>query len=494
MAGPPVVPVVDDALGAFLVATLRARRHKDALTLISLPAPWLPLEPLWDALPSEPAMLWEPPRSPTESADATMTPDQALPHSLLGDGEASLGLGEVAADPERLAGLPVERLAPPGQAPGALRWLGGLPFTGAVAEPPWLDFPATAPSLPRWRYSRGPAGCAWHLTVHAATDSLIAQVAAEYRALTHAGAAPPAVVDAAPQVPLRCQPLPRARWQEWLARILQHIAHGDVDKVVAVRRTTLVFAQPLLPSVVLSRLRAQAPQSIRFALRRGAATFLGATPELLLRKRGRTVTTDALAGTVARGAGSLAELSAQLLGSDKDRREHAPVVEAIKQRLAPLCSDIEAPATPQIRVLPHLLHLHTPIRATTRSPSLPVLDLVRALHPTPAVGGTPTDRALQLIAAHEPQPRGYYAGPLGWYDEHGDGEFAVAIRSGVLLGNTAYVYGGAGIVRGSDPALEYAETATKMRTLLDALGVPRDLPDSTADLGPDLVAGACGGS
>ncbi len=493
MAVPPVG--ADEALDAFLVATLRARRHQDALTLISLPAPWLPLESLWDALPAEPAMLWEPPGAPTDSADGTAEPappaDRASPRP--GEGEACLGLGEVAADPELLAGLPVERLAPPGQAPGSLRWLGGLPFTGAVAEPPWTDFPATAPSLPRWRYSRGPLGCAWHLTVHAVTDSLIAQVVAEYRALVRAGAAPPQAVDAAPQIPLRCQPLPWARWQQWLTRILQHIADGDVDKVVAVRRTTLVFAQPLAASAVLSRLRAQAPQSIRFALRRGDATFLGATPELLLRKRGRTVTTDALAGTVARGTGSLAELSAELLGSDKDRREHAPVVAAIKQRLAPLCRDIEAPAAPQIRVLPHLLHLHTPIRATTRSPSIPVLELVRALHPTPAVGGTPTARALQLIAAHEPQPRGYYAGPLGWYDEHGDGEFAVAIRSGVLLGDTAYVYGGAGIVRGSEPALEYAETATKMRTLLDALGVPRDLPglleDLAADPGADFVEG-----
>ena len=121
--------------------------------------------------------------------------------------------------------------------------------------------------------------------------------------------------------------------------------------------------------------------------------------------------------------------------------------------------------------------LPTPIRATTLSPATSVLALVRALHPTPAVGGTPTARALELIAAHEPQPCGYYAGPIGWYDEHGDGEFAVAIRSGVILGDTAYVYGGAGIVRGSEPALEYAETATKMRTLLDALGVPRELPD-----------------
>ena len=102
------------------------------------------------------------------------------------------------------------------------------------------------------------------------------------------------------------------------------------------------------------------------------------------------------------------------------------------------------------------------------------------------LGRGATHRGGGVQGAHEPQPRGYYAGPLGWYDEHGDGEFAVAIRSGVLLGDTAYVYGGAGIVRGSEPALEYAETATKMRTMLDALGVPRDL----LELGADLTGGS----
>jgi menaquinone-specific isochorismate synthase len=103
------------------------------------------------------------------------------------------------------------------------------------------------------------------------------------------------------------------------------------------------------------------------------------------------------------------------------------------------------------------------------------MELAAALHPTPAVGGTPTAPALQLIAAHEPQARGHYAGPVGWYDEHGDGEFAVAIRSGVLIADTAFIYGGAGIVRGSDPGREYAETAAKMRPLLDALAVPPSL-------------------
>jgi isochorismate synthase len=190
-----------------------------------------------------------------------------------------------------------------------------------------------------------------------------------------------------------------------------------------------------------------------------------------LSKRGSHVTTEALAGTLPRTTAPLTELSAQLLSSDKDRREHELVVTAIQQRLGTLCSEVAAPTSPQIRVLPHLLHLHTPIHATTRASHTNIRELVAALHPTPAMGGTPSAPALQLIADYEPQPRGYYAGPVGWWDEQGDGEFAVAIRSGVITADTAYVYAGAGIVRGSDAALEYAETAAKMRTLLDALGI-----------------------
>ena len=457
-------PAVDSAAAReILIAALRARQKQPGLILIGLPAPWLALESLWAALPAEPAMLWDPPAS--------------RPHPDL-DGESCLGIGEVVG---YASDFPIERIAPPGHATGSLRWLGARPFAGVVAEPPWTDFPAETTILPRWRYTRGPAGCTWHLTVHSLTDELIAQVAAEFSALTEAGAQSLGNNDL--QVPLRSEQLPFARWQEWMRRILQAIDDGLVDKVVAARHTRLVFPQPIEVAAVLGRLRAQAPQATRFAVRRGRATFLGATPELLLHKRGRDVITEALAGTLARTAAPLAALSAQLLGSDKDRREHALVVAAIKQRLAPLCSAIIAPESPQIRALPHLLHLHTPIQATTRELRTDVRELVAALHPTPAVGGTPTATALQLIADFEPQPRGYYAGPIGWWDEHGDGEFAVAIRSAVVAGDTAYVYGGAGIVRGSDPQLEYAETATKMRTLLDALAVPSNDLGSGPDPG-----------
>lgn len=462
----------DAAIRAFLVATLRERRQKKSLLLLSMPVPWLQLEPLWAALPAEPAMLWD-------AAGAVLGTS----------GEACLGIGEVTAlsaehtdrQPEPLGD--VERLAPPGHAPGTLRWLCGRSFAGASAgadadaEPPWTEFPAAIRMLPRWCYTRGPDGSRLHLAVYAPTDALIAQVEAEFQLLSRAGAQPLTADASPPEAPLHSEPLPLGHWQTWIDSILAAIAAEQVEKVVAVRRTTLIFPRAIDVPTVLARLRAQAPQSIRFALRRGRATFIGATPELLLRKRGRTITTDALAGTLSRRNAPLAELSAQLLASDKDHREHALVVTAIKQCLAPLCSDISAPPSPQIRALPYLVHLHTPIRATTRAASTQVLELVAALHPTPAVGGTPTQKALQLIAALEPQPRGYYAGPIGWYDEHGDGEFAVAIRSGVVTGDTAYVYGGAGIVRGSEPAAEYAETAAKMRTLLYALGVPPDFTE-----------------
>jgi isochorismate synthase len=456
-------PLAGEALRRFVVEALHARRGQARLLSLTLPAPALAPEAVWAALGDEPATLWQP-------------PDEAT------DRDCQVGLGEVpgrAATPWTLTAVgglhgPIERLAPAGQAPAALRWLGGLRFAESPPTPPWLDFADDRLHLPRWHYCRGPGGSQLHLLVYAPTADLTARVEDELGRLLRADTAPR---DPAAQLPLRHAALPPGRWQDFIARILAAIDAGEVEKVVAARHSQVGFAQPIAAAAVLARLRAQAPQSFRFALRRGASTFLGASPERLLRKHQRTVETEALAGTLARRPAPLPELAAQLLGSDKDRREHALVVRAICDRLAPLC-EVDEPAeleAPQVRVLPHLLHLHTPLTARTRRPSTHVMELAAALHPTPAVGGTPTAPALQLIAAHEPQARGHYAGPVGWYDEHGDGEFAVAIRSGVLIADTAFIYGGAGIVRGSDPGREYAETAAKMRPLLDALAVPPSL-------------------
>jgi isochorismate synthase len=210
-------------------------------------------------------------------------------------------------------------------------------------------------------------------------------------------------------------------------------------------------------------------------------TFIAATPERLVRRDGATVACDALAGSVARGAAftddapgrsptGADDRATELLASGKDRREHDLVVSAIGTALRELGADVRVPTEPTIRTLRHVLHLHTPIAATLREPHH-VLELAAALHPTPAVGGTPTRIATEWIAARESVPRGWYASPVGWFDLDGNGELAVAIRSGLVTGDRAHLWAGAGIVAGSDPDRELAETDLKLRAILGALGV-----------------------
>jgi isochorismate synthase EntC len=158
------------------------------------------------------------------------------------------------------------------------------------------------------------------------------------------------------------------------------------------------------------------------------------------------------------------------LTSAKDAAEHACVVRALQSRLAPFCASLEVPSAPSVRSLATLLHLRTPLEGKLAR-ATHVLELVEALHPSPAVGGEPRGAAVEWLRASEPVPRGWYAGPVGWFDAQGDGEFAVAIRSGRLEGERAWAYAGAGLVAGSTPASEYAETALKQRGFLSALGV-----------------------
>ena len=213
---------------------------------------------------------------------------------------------------------------------------------------------------------------------------------------------------------------------------------------------------------MLAELDARHAECVRVLMRPpGAATLVAATPERLVTVDGLRVSCDALAGT---------QLDREaLLASDKDRREHALVVDAIAQVLRATGATVEMPAEPGIRALRHLLHFHTPITATLPAPRH-VLELAAALHPTPAMGGTPTNVAKDWIAAHEPA-RGWYASPVGWFDTAGNGELVVAIRSGVLVGDQAHLWAGAGIVAGSDPDRELAETDVKLRAMMDALGV-----------------------
>ncbi len=242
---------------------------------------------------------------------------------------------------------------------------------------------------------------------------------------------------------------------------LAAIDEGAMRKVVLARTSEVVLDAEGSANAVLARLGQRYPSCTRFAIAFEGGTFLGATPERLVAREHDVVTSEALAGSCARGE------ERSLLASLKNREEHAFVVEAILAALAPLCHDLRAGDRPELRSLHDVVHLRTPI--TGRSRDAHVLALVEALHPTPAVGGVPRADALSFIRAHEPMPRGYYAAPFGHFDARGQGAFVVALRSGLLQGDRATLHAGAGIVRGSSPRSEWDETALKMGALLGAL-------------------------
>ncbi len=254
----------------------------------------------------------------------------------------------------------------------------------------------------------------------------------------------------------------------------------DLHKVVLARSLHLHSEQPIAPRELAARLghdpsvatylvplpvEAQAPP----------AWLVGATPELLVSRRGTRVLSHPLAGSARRCADPAedARTAQALLGSAKDHDEHRHVVEAIVAALAPWCSDVQADARPSLHATATMWHLGTRIEATLIDATTPVSALVAALHPTPAVCGTPRQLALDTIRALEPVPRGFYAGAVGWTDADGDGDWYVAIRCARVQGRQARVYAGAGIVADSEPALEVAETAAKFGALLNALGVDR---------------------
>ncbi|HEX6276796.1 MAG TPA: isochorismate synthase [Polyangiaceae bacterium] len=256
-------------------------------------------------------------------------------------------------------------------------------------------------------------------------------------------------------------------WTGLVEAIGAEIARGTLEKVVLARRVTVALERGLDPADVLARLRVEAAESTRFLVRREGSVFLGATPERLAKKQGTALETEAVAGSMSTLD---REAARRLFESSKDLAEHGLVVREIVRALEPLAERLEKPVEPELHELRHVLHLRTPIRAELRGvPHL--LEVVERLHPTPAVGGAPTARALEWIATHERDERGWYAGPIGWFDRDGDGEMAVALRSGVLESDRAHLFVGAGIVEHSAAQAELAETRWKLKTLLSALGI-----------------------
>ena len=261
--------------------------------------------------------------------------------------------------------------------------------------------------------------------------------------------------------------------EEWTAQVetaLDRIDAGRLTKVVLAQALTVGLEDSIDVPATLERLRRRYPNCYRYLLRHAdGGTFFGAPPERLVAKRGDRVETEALAGSAPRGETPEADddYAAAMLADEKLRHEHDLVVEAIREQLAPIARDLSIDER-TIRRLATIQHLRTPIEATLEA-DRHVLDLVEALHPTPAVGGVPPAVAWETIRETESFDRGWYAGPVGWFDAAGDGEFAVGIRSGVATDRTVTLFAGNGIVADSDPAEEWDEVQLKFRPILDEL-------------------------
>jgi len=268
--------------------------------------------------------------------------------------------------------------------------------------------------------------------------------------------------------------LPAAVWMQKAAEIASDVRHGTFEKVVLARSvqvTPPTATTRFTVSSVVSRLRASYPGTYIFALQRGEHFFVGATPERLVQAQNGQIHTMALAGSAPRGTTPEEDehIGSDLLQSEKNSIEHAVVVARVREALLAHCSDVQTSVTPRLLKLKNVQHLETPIVGKLL-PGRCILDVMADLHPTPAVGGFPREEALAAIRRVEQLDRGWYAGPLGWIGTGGHGEFAVALRSGLIADHEAILFAGCGIVGDSDPQSEYSESCLKLQVMLRGLG------------------------
>ena len=260
-------------------------------------------------------------------------------------------------------------------------------------------------------------------------------------------------------------------WKQTVAKAVQDMKNSDLDKIVLARELRVVFKDRIISERVLLNLIEEQPTSYIFSFEVGGDCFIGATPERLIKKKGNEVYSACLAGSIARGKTSEedAGLGAELLHDPKNLMEHQYVVSMITNAMQTVCDQVIVPKEPELMKIRHIQHLFTPVKGVCNQ-KVTILDFVEKLHPTPAMGGLPKEKAVIRIREIEGLERGLYAGPLGWVDSYGNGEFAVGIRSALLQGNEASLFAGCGILEDSQPESEYQETAIKFNPMLSALG------------------------
>lgn len=259
-------------------------------------------------------------------------------------------------------------------------------------------------------------------------------------------------------------------WKKRVSEVVELLKAGTMKKVVLARELRLQFEEQIPVEPVIMNLLEEQRDSFIFAFESKGDCFIGASPERLVKKVKDTVYSTCLAGSIVRGK-TLKEdelLGNELLGDEKNLNEHHFVVEMIKEAMEKVCREVRIPSHPQLLKNKHIQHLYTPVVGKADEESS-LLQLVNLLHPTPALGGLPRIEAVESIRLMEDLDRGMYAAPIGWIDFEGNGEFAVAIRSGLLQGNEASLFAGCGIVKDSNVDSEYQETNIKFRPMLSAL-------------------------
>lgn len=446
----------------------RLEASKDFLS-ITLPGPREAAEKFLRLVPRQHGFLW---RSP---AGEQFAGGGAAGQVTVGGADRFAKLSE--AVPEFFARVAAVSFMGPAPAPVLV---GGAAFApGVPAIEPWEEFVEDAFVLPRWGYRRLRNAASITLTVRREelgsterVERLIEETRTLARAFEYESAT--SLIERIDVSNATVRHLPADDWRMYIDAIHAAIASGEYEKIVAARRCVIDLHRSLEDTGFMARVFAAYPDCTHFAIRRDRATFLGATPETLFRKRGLRLETHALAGTT-RIQDNVTESEssrdvAALQGSRKDLDEHDLVVQRICSELSRLTTSIECAPAPSTRQVRNLIHLQTPISGELREDTT-AFDLLAALHPTPAVGGFPAREAADWICQNEPLERGWYTGTVGWIDANGDGEIAVAIRCGVLTQSRAYVFAGAGVVAASTAAAEYAETAGKMGPVLRALGV-----------------------
>lgn len=381
---------------------------------------------------------------------------------LSGRGEATR-VHVPAGQRHRAADLVAEALGaieldlPPG-APGPAAF-GALPFDPAVAAS--LVVPAV-------QLRRDGDGARWLLRIHpAGTDPDAGRDGVGIADGEGPSDGPPA------RPPERFSITPRTSHDGHVAAVRRAVAEirsGRLAKVVLARAVDIEADRPFDLAATLRRLRASYASCYLYAV----DGFVGASPELLVARSGDVVRAQPMAGTTQRLGDPVvdAQLAARLLASAKDLHEHRVTIDSVHDALLPWCSYLDAEPEPHVVAISNVQHLATTVEGRLSRPLPSVLQLVTALHPTPAVGGQPTAAALELIAELEPGGRGRYAGPVGWVDADGNGEWAVGVRGAEIDGHRATLYAGGGIVADSDAEAELAETQAKLSAMLTALVRP----------------------